>query len=579
MLDFFKKTTFVISEKYHSKLFIILILTLLSAVIELAGIGMIIPILSIFVDGDYLKYTKILPFFNDKPKEEIFIIILIGFLLLYFCKFFLLRYLIHQQNGLGHKIYTDVSRKLFENYLYKDFFFHLKNNSSFLIRNIQTESNLYSFGVIFPGIRLLSELVVFLSITIMLMIFNLTASLIVILFFSTVGYILIKITNVKLRSWGEIRQYRSAQILKQLQQSFQSIKEVIINNLQEIFLNKFHHHNLENALAGKNRDTTVQMPRLILELLGVFTFIILIFFLLYLGEPVSEIFVIIGVFFFAAVRLLPGVSKIVNSIQALRFNTPVVNLIYNEMIDCKNNEIFIESHKNRVENNLINFEKVSIENLSFSYPNSKNKIFDKVNFEILANDKVGIIGKTGVGKTTFLNIITGLIKCDEGKVLINNKDINSIKLDWQKIIGYVPQQVSIIDESILFNITLESDKKIIDFKKLDYVLETVDLYDYIYGLPKNIYEVVGERRGEKLSGGQSQRLGIARALYKNPKILILDEATISLDENTENFILDKLFKRIKDTTIITISHTNNALKHCNKVVQLKDGLIKEISQK
>ena len=243
----------------------------------------------------------------------------------------------------------------------------------------------------------------------------------------------------------------------------------------------------------------------------------------------------------------------------------------------KNNETFIESHKSRTEKNVINFDKFSIKNLSFSYSNSKKKIFDKVNLEIKANDKVGIRGKTGVGKTTFLNIVTGLIKCDEGEVLINNKDINLIKFDWQKIIGYVPQQVSIIDESILFNITLESDEKKIDFKKLDDVLQTVDLYNHIYSLPKNVHEVVGERRGEKLSGGQSQRLGIARALYKDPKVLILDEATNSLDENTENLILEKLFKKISNKTILTISHTNNSLKYCNKVIELKDGFIKEIN--
>ncbi len=169
------------------------------------------------------------------------------------------------------------------------------------------------------------------------MMFNFKAALIVILFFSIVGYVLIRFTNAKLRYWGGKRQYHFAQTLKQLQQSFSSIKEVIINNLQKVFLYKFHTHNLEHAVAGRNRDTVVQMPRLILELLGVSTFVILILFLLSLDQTISEIFVIVGVFFFAAIRLLPSVSKIVKAIQDIKFNTPAIDLIYNELVDFNNN--------------------------------------------------------------------------------------------------------------------------------------------------------------------------------------------------------------------------------------------------
>ncbi len=574
MMNFFKKSIFAISPTHYKKLYLILFLTLLSVFIELIGIGMIIPILTIFVDNDYLKYTKYF-FVETKPKEEIFKIILILFLFVYFCKFFLLKYLIHQQNELAHKMYTDLSKKFFENYLYKDYLFHVKKNSSDLIRNIQTEANMFCFQVIFPGIRLLSEIVIFLSITILLMIFNLKASIVVISFFSIVGYLLIKLTNKKLRYWGEVRQYHSSQTLKQLQQSFLSLKEVIINNLQQIFLKKYHDHNLKNALAGQNRDTIVQMPRLILELLGVTTFVTLIFFLLKIGQPISEIFVIIGVFFFAAVRLLPAVSKIVNSIQSLRFNNPVVELIFDELNDFEKNKNFINDQKSFENINNFNLKKINLRDLSFSYPNNK-KVFEKVNLQINVNDKVGLIGKTGVGKTTFINLITGLIKCEKGELNINEKNIIHISPLWQKMIGYVPQTVSIVDENFLFNITLENNEKKIDFNKLYEVLKIVDLYEHIFSLPKNIYELAGER-GLKLSGGQSQRIGIARALYKNPKILILDEATNSLDEVTENFILENIFKKMKDTTIISISHKHNSLKYCNRILEIENKCIKEIN--
>ena len=184
------------------------------------------------------------------------------------------------------------------------------------------------------------------------------------------------------------------------------------------------------------------------------------------------------------------------------------------------------------------------------------------------------MGKTGAGKTTFINLLTGLIKCDDGSLNINEQNIINITQEWQNMIGYVPQLVSIIDENILFNVTLESDEDKINFEKLYNVLKIVDLYDHIFSLPKNIYELAGER-GMKLSGGQSQRIGIARALYKDSQILILDEATSSLDEATENFILEKLFQ-MKNKTIFTISHRANSLRYCNKLFEIKDSSINKI---
>ena len=574
MINFLKKSLFSIPSIHYNKIYLILFLSLLSVFIELVGIGMIIPILSIFVDNDHLRYAKFF-FAEEISKEQMLITILMGFLFIYFCKFFLLRHLIYKHNELAQIMKTDLSKKIFENYLYKNYLFHVKNNSSDLIRNIQSEANIFCFQVIFPGIKLISEIVVFISITALLMIFNIKASIVVIFFFSIVGYILIRLANKRLKYWGEERQYHSSRTLKQLQQSFLSLKEVIINNLQQVFLKKFHYHDIKNSVAGKNKDTITQMPRLILELLGVTTFVSLIFILLRLGQPITEIFIIIGVFFFAAVRLLPAVAKIVNSIQSLRFNNPVVDLIYDELTDFKQSESFIQNQKNIEESNPINLKKIILKDLDFSYPNNKQSVFKNVNLEINVNDKVGLVGKTGVGKTTFINLLTGLIKCDEGSLNINEQNISEITQEWQKIIGYVPQLVSIIDENILFNIALENDENKINFQKLYKVLKIVDLYDHIFSLPKNIYELAGER-GMKLSGGQCQRIGIARALYKDSQILILDEATNSLDEITENFILEKIFQ-MQNKTIFTISHRANSLKHCNKVFEIKDFAINKIS--
>ena len=572
MTNYFKKIIYPINTQEIKKLVIIFILTILAAILELVGIGIIIPILNIFAGNNFLKYANYFEFLTNIRKEEILSLLLILLIFVYFLKFFLLKTLIYKQNDLSHRLFTNISRKIFKNYLYENFEFHLKKNSSELIRNIQGESNLFSFGIIFPLVRLLSEILIFFSICTLLIVYNWQSSIITIVLMSSVGFFLLKFTNKKLKQWGKKRQLHSELVLKQLQQSFSGIKEIILNNLEKIFLDKFHYHNLENAIAGRNKDTTVQLPRLILELVGVTTFIILTIFLLSAGKTISETFVTIGVFFFAATRLLPSISKIAQSVQTIKFNAVVVDLIYSELKDFennKNNREYKTSQKNNFEFKNINFESVS-----FSYFERDIKVLNDINIEIIKGDKIGVVGKTGSGKSTFLNLLCGLLKPNQGKIKINtNIDLKESLFFWQKKIAYVPQNVSILDESILFNIALENDLNKINLEKINEILKTVDLYDYIYSLQKNIYELAGEN-GKNFSGGQCQRIGIARALYKNVEIIVLDEATSALDEITETKILEKIFEK-KAFTIVTISHRKNSVKDCNKIFEIKDKTLKQ----
>jgi ATP-binding cassette, subfamily B, bacterial PglK len=571
LTDYFKKIIYPIHTRDIKKLIVIFILTILTAIFELLGIGIIIPILNIFAGNNFLQYTNYFNFLADVRKEKILGFLLILLIFVYFFKFFLLKTLIYMQNDFSHRLFTDISRKIFKNYLYENFAFHLKKNSSELIRNTQGESNLFSFGIIFPLVRLLSETLIFLSICILLIIYDWQASAITIVLMSSVGFILLKFTNEKLKTWGKKRQFHSNLVLKQLQQSFSSIKEIILNNLENIFLDKFHYHNLENAIAGRNRDTTVQLPRLILELVGVTTFIILTIFLLNTGKTISETFITIGVFFFAATRLLPSISKIAQSVQTIKFNAVVVDLIYSELKDFennKNNRKYKTPQKNNFE-----FKNINFENVSFSYFKSDIKILNDINIEIIKGDKIGIVGKTGSGKSTFLNLLCGLLEHSQGKIKINtNSDLKESLASWQRKIAYVPQGVSILDESILFNIALENDLNKVNIEKINEILKTVDLYDYIYSLPRNIYELAGEN-GKNFSGGQCQRIGIARALYKNVEIIVLDEATSALDEITETKILEKIFEK-KAFTVVTISHRKNSIKNCNKIFEIQDKTIR-----
>lgn len=572
MKNYFKKIFYPIQSKDIRKLSYILALTIIAALFELLGIGLIIPILNIFAGNEFnfnFKYLDFLSSFSTEQVVSSFSIILV---LVYFLKFFVLKNLIYLQNNFSYKLFTDISKNIFKKYLYNNFAFHLNKNSSELIRNVQSEANLFSFGIIFPTVRLLSEILTFSFICVALIVYDWQASVITIVLMSSVGFFLLKITNKRLKKWGAKRQFHASLALKQLQQSFSSIKEIILNGLENVFLDGYHYQNKENAEAGKNKDTITQLPRLIMELVGVTTFLILIIFLLNSGKSISETFVIIGVFFFAATRLLPSISRIAQSVQSIKYNLVVVDLIYYELTN------FDHKRKNEsLHNDDFNFEKINFENVDFSYDQNKTKILNNLNIEIKKGEKIGVMGKTGTGKSTFLNLLCGLLEAKQGKIEINNENIKENLSSWQKMIGYVPQNVSILDESVLFNIALESDIKKINIEKINSILKTVDLYDHIYSLPKNLYELAGES-GKNFSGGQCQRLGIARTLYKNPTILILDEATSSLDQETENLVLNTLFANVKDMTILSVSHKRGSLKFCDKIYEVKDkNVMKELS--
>ena len=571
MSNLIKKIYFVVQVNSTRNLFYIFLITIIGTLLELLSIGLIIPILNIAVGNDYQKNIITFNFLSTFSKTEVLNFLIVFLAFIYFFKFFFIKNLINRQNSFSHNLFASISKILFRKYLYKDFEFHLNINSSELIRNIQGETNLFSFGVVFNLIRLFSEIIIFTSICVLLLFYEWQASIIVMLLVLGINYILLKHNNKKLKELGVKRQFHSALTLKQLQQSFSSIKEIIINKLENIFINKFNYHLIENVDVGIKKDTITQLPRLIMELVGILVFLILIIFFLNTGKDISEIFVIVGVFLFASTKLLPSVSKIAQSIQSIKFNSAVVDLIFNELNEQKYNEKI----NNKINQANLIFNNIKFDKVDFYFTSRSNEILRNINFEINKGDRIGIIGKTGSGKSTLINLFCGLLSPKSGKILLNNKDLNFERYLWQTIISYVPQNVSIIDESILFNICLDDDKNKIDLKKVDKILKTVDLYDYIYSLPMKLDQLAGEL-GKNLSGGQCQRIGIARALYKNTKILVLDEATNALDFDTETSILKKIFNEIEDITILMISHKNKSLTFCNRIVEIKEKTLKEI---
>jgi len=547
----------------------ILFLTLLNTVLELIGIGLIIPILGIFVGQDYDKYLSFLPFLSENYNIKILLFIFITFNLVYLLKFIISILSIFIRNKYYWNLNRNISNKIFQNFINQDYLSHMTTHSSEKINTIRGEANLFSFGITSPLVDLIADLILLISISTFLLIYNFELSFFVIIFFLLISFLWNRYYNKYLVDLGKMREKHAKETIKEIQNSFGNFRETIMFDLKELFLSRFQNHNRAFSNIGIKRDTIIQIPRFLLELLSV-TGILLIFFVLIKNKlPLSEILVLLGVIVFAALRTLPSVTKIIRSIQTLKFNSIVVDKIYNEL---NNNNSLKKSSEQKLDK--IEFKKISLKKFNFKYPNTEKKILENIDLEIFKNEKIGIIGGTGSGKSTLINIISGLIYEKNG-LKIDDNFIDKKKItSWQSNIGYVPHDVFLLDETIGYNISLEQDYKNKE-KNLLELLDKAELLEFVENQPTKLETLVGEKGG-KLSRGQTQRLGIARALYAKPKILIFDEATSALDVDTEKKILKKLYDKDHDLTIISISHRKSALDFCDRVFEINDGHIKEV---
>ena len=364
--------------------------------------------------------------------------------------------------------------------------------------------------------------------------------------------------------------YHSNAIIKIIQETLGNIKEVIISNNFNFFINKFAFHTKENAVAGKKKDFYFVVPRPILEIVVVIMMLILVYTFIKNDQSTSEIFITIGVFSFASIKLIPSITNMTRSFQGLKYNSPSLDTLYREL---KTDEYDLEDNDNSNESSLRNnfeFREIEIKNVSFNYQDKKNLILNKINLKINNGDKIGFLGETGSGKTTLVNIISGLIAPSSGNILINGQEINKNLKNWQNNIGYVSQNVYLADESFIFNISFKNLDIKKDMKRIEHLIDILELRIFINSQKDGLNTKVGEK-GIKISGGQLQRIGIARALYSNPNILVLDEATNALDLETQEQVINNIYKEMANKTIITISHDIKTLKKCTKIFKIIDN--------
>jgi ABC-type multidrug transport system fused ATPase/permease subunit len=578
-MNVLKKAFFFLDFRIKKKLIGLIFLSIFNSLLEVLGIFLLVFIVKLLnsVQLDPNSYQideslirKILIFiFNDINQINVIYFAFIGLIFVFVIKTISFIYFFYQQGRVLAELRVSLSNKLLKKYLSNNYLFHLNNNSATLINNFNEVS--FFLRVINSLIILVSELILAAFIIIFLFykafFVTLVSAFYLIIFLTIFNKINIRAS----KKWGKIRQLFSQKMLKHLNQALGGIKELLILGRASRYLKEYNHYNQIYSSYEHKITISANIPKLYFELIVLMGVSIIIFFLLAYQKNIqfSVYFPIISLFILSVFRLIPSTARIINSIESIKYNKSAVDKIF---FDIKNNNHTLISDRKYKLN--INFDKnIILENVSFSYLKKKNYIFKNLNLKIRSGDFIGILGRSGSGKTTLVDLITGLIKPSSGRILVDGIDLNSRSVDlkkWQDLIGYVPQQIYLNDDTIKRNVAFGLLDKDIEVELVNKAIKLAGLQNFIYKLPKGIDAKVGEL-GKKISGGQKQRIGIARCLYKSPKLIIFDEATSALDEYNENLILNQITSFKGKITIIMITHKPILLKKCDRIFKLDES--------
>jgi ABC-type multidrug transport system fused ATPase/permease subunit len=548
-----------LSHSERKRLYTISFLTLVAVIFEIFSITLIIPIIKVALDNEfYINFMKEYEFLfplREIKKEEFLFITVVFYLLIYLFKTLFLTLLSYFKFKFIKGLTENRTLRMMNSYLSQDIQFFNKNHSSFLNKNLVNEilllSHFYNASII-----LISESVFLLIIVCVFFIFDPNAFLIILIYALIIAFIGKTVLKSKIQIWGKEREELQSKLSKIILETFGAIREIIIYNKRELFFQKLKAIQILKTRIDVKFSTVNEIPKYFIEFTAVIGFFILGS-ILFVNTLEKEL-LLVNLIFFAALmfKSLPSISRIVNSLQQIKF--------YNSAHDLIENEISKEVKQKSESGRITFYESIILKNIFFKYSNTVNNILEDFSIVINKGEKILIVGESGKGKSTLIDILAGFNKNYKGQFLIDNQPVTDL-LKWRNKIGYLAQSFFILDDTIKNNIIMGEE---FDSQKLQQVIK-ISCLENVLSLSKNgIDSVIGER-GSKLSGGERQRIGLARALYRNPDLLILDEPTSSLDKKTSNSFINSLLNLDKNLTIIMVSHDDNFRSKFDKIIELK----------
>ena len=570
-----KKLLYLLTSKEQKKMGFLFVMILLMALLDVLGIASIMPFIAVLSNPDIIETNQILSsafgyseMFGIKTKQQFFYFLgIIILILLVFSLTFKALTLYAQFRFTQMREYS-IGKRLIEGYLHQPYSWFLNRHSADLGKTILSEVSTVVSSGISPMVTLIANSIVAIVLLTLLILINPKLAIIAGFTLSLAYALIYKLVRTFLSRIGKESVKADSARFTAVSEAFGASKEIKLGGFENIYTERFALPAQKFAYNQAFAKITSQLPRYALEAVAFCGLLLVMLNLLADSGNLNTVIPVIALYVFAGYRLMPALQQIYISFTLLRFVGPALDNLYNDLEK-------LEKEPQIANKDTFSFnDQITLREINYNYPNSSQKVLKNINLSISAKQRIGIVGKTGSGKTTLVDIILGLLDPQNGIVKVDEIDINkNNQRMWQKSIGYVPQKIFLSDDTIAANIAFGTNAKNINYDKVVQASKIANLHEFVTDeLPSKYQTRIGER-GVRLSGGQSQRIGIARALYHEKNLLVLDEATSALDYQTEKAVMDALKNISKKTTIIIIAHRLNTIKECDKIFFLDKGQI------
>tara|TARA_B100000886_G_C20425154_1_gene493585 strand:+ start:3423 stop:5216 length:1794 start_codon:yes stop_codon:yes gene_type:complete len=571
-----KKLLYLLSSYEKKRAVLLLCMMLIVAFLEMIGVASIMPFMAVLTNPELIQTNSILNNLFILSKTigiesnnqflfafgiSIFLLLVVSIAFKALTNYALLKFTFMRQYSLG--------KRVIEGYLHQPFSWFLNRHTADLGKNIILEVGVIVNQALNPSLTFIQQTLTALAIISILILVNLKIAIIVALIIGLAYGMIYLLTRNLVIKFGKERLKSSELIFINITEAFGAIKEIKLGGSEKNFVNKYSEpaKNLAKSQALLGLIST--FPRFALEAIAFGGIILATLYFLVQSGNFNEIIPIITLYVFAGYRLMPAFQGIYRSAAQIRSAKPSLDNMYKDLRNLKS-KIFAKDE------NRLKFKKdITLKNIFYQYPNSSRIVLNSLNLNISASSRIGIVGSTGSGKTTIVDIILGLLELKKGSLEVDGKLIEKSNLrTWQNSIGYVPQNIFLADDTVSANIAFGVENNSINQKSVENAAKIASLHEFVINeLPEKYETYIGEK-GIRLSGGQRQRIGIARALYHNPNLLILDEATSSLDNLTEQDVMNAVNNMDKDLTVIMIAHRLSTVRGCDRIVILENGQIK-----
>ena len=545
----------------------IVVMVIIGMFLETISLGIVVPIIGILTQDDYQqKYPFIVDIFGNLSREELISAVMVAMVLIYIVRSLFLFWSLWIQKGFSASVSGRLSQSLFSTYLRQPYMFHLQRNSSTLMRNAKNATAIVTCGVD-PFLVLLTDGLVAIAMFALLIAVEPVGTLAVLLVFGLSTFVFQRTTRRRIDNWGYQVDYHETKILQHLQEGFGGAKDVKVLGRENEFLSQHEKHLGESIRINRIYNVILTLPRSFMEIITIVGLCLLVVSMVVRGRELADIVPILGLFAAAAFRVMPSINRLLMATQTLIFNRSIIASVYQDFLLDSPDSLTVKSNTKFA-------SQLELMDVSFQYPTAATASLQNVSLVVKRGEAVGFVGPSGAGKSTLVDVILGLFAPTSGVVKVDGQDVQQNLRNWQNQIGYVPQAIYLTDDTLRRNVAFGLNDENINDNLVRDAIRLAQLEEFVATLPEKLDTVVGER-GVRLSGGQRQRIGIARALYHNPSVLVLDEATSSLDTPTEHGVMQAVQALQGSKTVLIVAHRLSTVEYCDRLYKIENARITE----